>query len=92
MYHVVVICALATASPATAQTDPRKDYIDCVLQCHAQYEGCFANNITSLADSRNLLDKRRLAKLQEKELTSLYNCFRTQGDCYAKCGAAAGRD
>ena len=89
---VATVILLGTAHLSTAQTDPRKEYMECVLQCEAQYEGCFASDITSLSDSRHLLDRKRFALLQAKELTAVYNCLRRQGDCYSLCRAPSGRD
>ena len=71
---------------------PERDYFECVLECEAKFGGCFESRQSSLADPRQLLNKRNLAKLQTKEITGVYNCFRAKSDCHATCAEPFGRE
>lgn len=97
--YISAAALIATAvGPTFAQNNlnnldgPERDYFRCVLECEAKFGGCFTSKQSSLADPRQLLDKVSLAKLQAKEITGVYSCFRAKSDCYSKCKEPSGRE
>ena len=95
---VATLCAAGFAASALAQNNlnnldgPEREYFMCILDCEAKFGGCFESRQSTLADPRQLLDKRSLAKLQAKEITGVYNCFRAKSACHSKCAGPSGRD
>ena len=95
---IAALCAIGSAKVATAQNNldnldgPERDYFKCILECEAKFGSCFESRQSTLADPRQLLDQRSLAKLQAKEITGVYNCFRAKSDCHSKCAEPLGRE
>ena len=95
---VATLCVTGFAASATAQNNldnldgPERDYFKCILECEAKFGSCFESRQSTLADPRQLLDQRSLAKLQAKEISGVYNCFRAKSDCHSKCAEPLGRE
>ena len=93
-----VLFAIGLTGPVMAQNnlpgleDVQAKYMVCLLECETKYASCFKSNPISLSDTRHLLDKARLAKLQVKEIQSVYLCLGAKGQCYAECKAPFGRN